>query len=249
MGLLSRHVLSSTPRIAEHSVDAWDIVAEGIRVAHPDVAEAQEQYISSKWEASIVIPKPLADGKIVACVDSECSRQHQSLRKTELGEMIFRSGKLLAEWNLKMSERDRRLNWAISVPPSAQGKFRMSAEELQELWKFALSAVELYGQQLKAEMDEALDTSEFSEQIREKVTRATDSYYTRSGAHPGQDIPVVAAFLLQQLVGGFNMLDSLESTDKYLVLSPKMSKEDEHLVFWRSVSESAANGQSWVFTR
>jgi hypothetical protein len=32
------------------------------------------------------------------------------------------------------------------------------------------------------------------------------------------------------------MLDSLESMDKYLVLSPKMLKEDEHLVlvFWRS---------------
>jgi hypothetical protein len=114
----------------------------------------------------------------------------------------------------------------------------MSAEELQELWKFALSAVELYGQQLKAEMDEALEMSEFSEQIREKVARATDSYYTTClGARPGHDIPVVAAFLLQQLVGGFNMLDSLESMDKNLVLSPKMSKEDEHLVFWRSVSQ------------
>jgi hypothetical protein len=41
---------------------------------------------------------------------------------------------------------------------------------------------------------------------------------------------VVAAFLLQQLLGGFNMLDSLESMDKYLVLSPKMLKEDEHLL-------------------
>ena len=149
MGSLSRHVPSFTPTIAEHSLDVWDIVAEGIRAPHPDFREAQEQHISNKWEASIVVPKPLADNDVVACVDSECSRRHRSLRKTELGEMVFRSGKLLAEWNLKMSERDRRLNWAVSVPPSARGKFRMSAEELQKLWEFTLSAVELYGQQLK----------------------------------------------------------------------------------------------------
>lgn len=248
MGSLSRHVLSFTPTIAEHSLDLWDIVAEGIRAPHPDFREAQEQHISNKWEASIVVPKPLADNDVVACVDSECSRRHRSLRKTELGEMVFRSGKLLAEWILKISERDRRLTWAVSVPPRARGEFRMSAEELQKLWEFTLSAVELYGQQLKIEMNEVLETSEFAEQIRDMVASATDSFYTRSGARPGRDIPVVAAFLLQQLLGGFNMLDTLESTDKSLVLSPKMSKEDEHLVFWRSVSESVGSSQSWVLT-
>jgi hypothetical protein len=118
MGLLSRHVTSSTSRIAEHSLDAWDIVAEGIRVAYPDIVEAQEQYISSKWEASIVIPKPLADNEIVACVDSECSRQHQSLQKAELGEKVFHSDKLLTEWNLKMSERDCHLNCLCNICPS-----------------------------------------------------------------------------------------------------------------------------------
>jgi tetrahydromethanopterin S-methyltransferase subunit G len=100
------------------------------------------------------------------------------------------------------------------------------------------------GRQLKAEMDEALETSELLEQIREKVAHATDSYCTRSGSRPGQDITVFAAFILQQLLDGFNMVDSLESTDRSLVLSPQTSKENEHLVFWSSVSESAANGQS-----
>mmetsp|Transcript_18002 Transcript_18002/g.32567 ORF Transcript_18002/g.32567 Transcript_18002/m.32567 type:complete len:94 (+) Transcript_18002:988-1269(+) len=93
-------------------------------------------------------------------------------------------------------------------------------------------------------MDEALETSEFLEQIREEVVHATDEYYTCSVSRPGQGIPVFDAFILQQLLDGFNMLDSLESTDRSFVLSPKTSKEDEHLVCWRSVSESAANGQS-----
>ena len=32
-------------------------------------------------------------------------------------------------WDI-IEREDRRLNWAISVCPSARGKFRMSAEEL-----------------------------------------------------------------------------------------------------------------------
>jgi hypothetical protein len=111
----------------------------------------------------------------------------------------------------------------------------MSEGELQEVWEHTLAAVELYGQQLKIEMEG--EPSEFSEQIRETVARVTDSFYTHCGARPRQDVPVVAAFLLQELLGGFNMLDTLESTDKSLVLSPKIPKEDEHLVFWRSVTE------------
>jgi len=233
----------SVPRIAEHLLDIWDAVAEGIRAPHPDFEVAQERHAMDQWDASDIMNDDLSDQRVILEVDAACSK-HQYLHTTELGELVIRAGKLLAEWNLQMSGRDRRLNWAVSIPPSAQGRFRMSEAEQQDLWRFTLAAVELYGQQIQEEMTEILETSEFSKEIRQVVARITDSFYTHSGARPGQDIPVVAAFLLQQLLGGFDMLETLEKTDERLVLSPKTSK-DEHLVFWQSVSD-CKNDQTWV---
>jgi hypothetical protein len=219
-------------------------VADGIRASHPDFEGAQERHIMDHWEANEVTSESFSDENIDSAVDTECL-QLNFFRNTELREIVSRAGKILAKWNLKMSERDNRLALAVAIPKRAQGRFRMSEAEQQELWKFTLSAVELYGQQVKAEMQEVLETSEFSKEIRETVTVVTDSFYTHSGARPGQDIPVVAAFLLQKLLGGFDMLETLEATDETLVLSPKMSKEDEHLVFWKSVSKCSEDDQQW----
>lgn len=232
--------LSSVPKADRLPFDIWDMVADGIRASHPDFEGAQKR----QWEATEIMSESFSDENIDSALDRECL-ELKSFRNTELGEIVSRAGKVLAEWNLKMRERDRRLTVAASIPISAQGRFRMSEAEQQELWKFTLSAVELYGQQLNAEMQEVLETSEFSEEIRETVMDVTDSFYTHSGARPGQDIPVVAAFLLQKLLGGFDMLETLEATDETLVLSPKMSKEDEHLVFWKSVSECIGDDQQW----
>ena len=242
-----RNIPSSVPRISEHVLDIWDAVAEGIRVSHPDFQVAQERHEMDQWEATEMVGQYFSDENIVVEVDDECS-ERQSLSKTELpvGEIVHRAGKLLAEWNLKMSGRDHRLNWAVSIPPSARGRFRMSEAEQQELWTFTLVATELYGQQIKEEIEEILETSEFSKEIQKTAAQAVDSFYTHSGARSGQDIPVVAAFLLQQLLGGFDMFDTLEATDERMVLSPKMPQDDEHLVFWRSISNSVDTDQPWV---
>lgn len=109
----------------------------------------------------------------------------------------------------------------------------MAEAEQQNLWKFTLEAVEIYGRQMKEELTEVLETSEFSKELREAVSHTTDAFYTECGASPGQDFPVVAASLLRQLLGG-DSLETLEQTDERLVLSTKISEEDKHLVFWMS---------------
>jgi hypothetical protein len=103
------------------------------------------------------------------------------------------------------------------------------------LWQFTLQTVETYGHQLKQELQEIVVLSEFSKELESTVKRVTESFYTQSGARPEKDIALVAAFVLRQLLGGDDMLGTLEETDETLMLSPKISEEDAHLVFWRSI--------------
>lgn len=235
---------SFVPRMAEHPLDIWDTIGENVRASHPDFREAQERHIKDQWETNEMFGESLADGGVPFAEDSGLNE----LQKSELGEMVCRTARLLVEWNRRIDYCEKHLIEAISIPPSYQGRFRMAEAELQDLWAFTLSAVDLYGQQLKEELQEILQTSAFAEDIRQTVDRVTDTFYSSSGARPSKDIPVVAAFLLQKMLGGFDKLATLETVDRNLVLSPKLSKEDEHLIFWKTVSgDSFFNvEQDWV---
>lgn len=67
-----------------------------------------------------------------------------------------------------------------------------------------------------------------SEEIFNSFCQADEAYGTR-------DTAFVASSLLSTLLGGDVMLESLEDTDKTLVIKPTYSEVDEHLVFWNSV--------------
>jgi hypothetical protein len=219
----------------EHPLDIWATVAQGIRSAHPDFRPAQDAATMRRWDNIASPTSSLAEMDQMMLVNLEAAyNKHKSIGTTELDEMVNRAGKMLAEWNLKMDLREKRLMQAVAIPPRAVGRFRMKEVEQQDLWKFTLEAVEIYGQQIKEELEMVLETSEFSTELRKTVSNIADSFYTGCGARPGQDFPVVASFLLQQLLGGDKMLETLEQTDERLVLSPKMLEEDEHLVFWKS---------------
>jgi hypothetical protein len=234
---------STRPKMHEHVLDIWDVVAEGIRSSDPGYRLAQDAHTSIRWD--VVTTKQLPDSELDKSIRSDVDakyekdvdakyEEHKSQGKTELDEMVNRAGKLLAEWNLQMAFRKQRLTHAVSIPTSAIGRFRMSHAEQQELWKFTLQTVDTYGQELKQELEGILLASEFSNELKTTVKRIAESFYTQSGARPGKDIALVAAFVLRQLLGGEDMLGTLEETDETLMLSPKISKEDEHLVFWRS---------------
>lgn len=222
------------PKAPEHPLDIWDVVGQGIRSSHPDAERLQTISSMRTWYDIAAHSESMTaiDNSIRSRVDEKYSKC-KSKGGTELDAMVNRAAKILAEWNLKLDVRERRLNQAMAIPLDAEGKFRMSEAETTELWKFTLEAVELYGHQLKQELLEILESSEFSNKLQATVMQVSDSFYTRSGARPGQDIPIVASFLLRQLLGD-DMMGTLEEIDEELVLSPKMSKEDEHLVFWSS---------------
>jgi hypothetical protein len=227
---------STRPNMHEHVLDIWDMVAKGIRSSDPGYQPVQDAHATLRWDAATT--EPFADSEVDKRIRSDVDatyNEHKAQGNTELDEMVNRAGKLIAEWNLQMRFREQRLAHAVAIPPSAVGRFRMSEAEQQDLWKFTLQAVETYGRQLKEELEEVVVLSEFSKELESTVKRITESFYTQSGARPEKDIALVAAFVLRRLVGGEEMLGTLEDTDEALVLSPKISEEDAHLVFWRSI--------------
>lgn len=227
---------STRPNMHEHVLDVWDMVAEGIRSSGPGYQPAQDAHTSLRWDATTT--KQFADSEVDKSIrfDVEATyEEHKAQGKTELDEMVNRAGKLIAEWNMQISFREQRLAHAVAIPPSVVGRFRMSQAEQQDLWKFTLQIVESYGQQLKQELEEIVTLSEFPKELEATAKRITESFYTPSGARPGKDTALVAAFVLRQLLGGEDMLGTLEETDEALMLIPKISEEDAHLIFWRSI--------------
>jgi hypothetical protein len=221
--------------------EIWDTVAQGVRSSHPCTEARLQAFMLERWEnGSNITGLTQLDTTLVADLDAACLAEMPN-GGTELDDIVNRTAKALAEWNLKIKMREARLLEAREIPPQALGRFRMSEAEQQDLWHFTVKAVEAYGAQIREELQEILETSEFSKEIRSTVERVADSFYTDSGARPNQDIPRVAAFLLRRLFGGDLMLKTLEQTDEILVLSPKMSEEDEHLCFWKSFMTAQEN--------
>jgi hypothetical protein len=227
---------SRAPPLHEHGLDIWSAVADGIRSSHPEYQQAHLAYASKHWEASSS-QSTMTDKAMDEAIRSELAsiyEHHKIAGSTELAEMVNRAAKVLAELNLAVQFREQRLTYAVAIPEHAAGRFRWSTEEQDEIWKFTCEAVEIYGKQLADELDSIIFVSEFPAKIQPTVAAVTEAFYARSGARPGQDIPTVASFLLVQLLGGEDMLETLETLDETLVLRPKLAEEDEHLVFWKS---------------
>ena len=215
------------------SDDTWDTLAKGIRSAHPDYKALQGRDAASRWSRPIVTARDRLDEEIQESVD-KVYKNCKSTGKSELDEMVNRAAKTWAEVNLKMNMLDQRLRTAIAIPKHATGRFFWTQSERDDLWEFTLKVVESFATMLKEELQDIQATSEFGPQLEPSIQQVTDAFYTKSGARPGQDFPTVAAFLLVELLGGEHMLDTMEEIDEELVLCPKMSAEDEHLIFWKS---------------
>jgi hypothetical protein len=214
------------------SDDIWDTLAKGIRSAHPDYRALQGRGTASSWSRPGVTTRNILDEEIQESVD----RVYQNCKSTgtsELDEMVNRAAKIWAEVNLKMNRLDQRLGTAIAIPPHAADRFFWTQSERDDLWEFTLKVVESFAMMLKEELRGIQAMSEFGPQLEPSIQQVTDAFNTKSGARPGQDFPTVAAFLLAELLGGEHMLDTLEEIDENLILCPKMSAEDEHLVFWK----------------
>lgn len=149
--------------------------------------------------------------------------------------MALRTGQLLAELWLLQEFRATRMSRVVDIPQHARGQFRLPESELQELWSFALTRTKLYADQLQSDLTSAAKESAFRQKMEDTSEEIFNSFCQADEAYGTRDTAFVASSLLSTLLGGDVMLESLEDTDKTLVIKPTYSEVDEHLVFWNSV--------------
>mmetsp|Transcript_25305 Transcript_25305/g.45828 ORF Transcript_25305/g.45828 Transcript_25305/m.45828 type:complete len:105 (-) Transcript_25305:198-512(-) len=103
---------------------------------------------------------------------------------------------------------------------------------MHNLWKFSLENTELYARQVRSELLEIANEKD-SEALRQATLSISNRFWQDAGARPEKDLATLSSFLLEKLLGGETMLQSLEETDQSLMLVP-IHEEDAHLNFWRS---------------
>jgi hypothetical protein len=99
----------------------------------------------------------------------------------------------------------------------------MSESELQDLWSFSLTAVERFVLLIRDEL-----TRVASQEKSEILLTALDTILYET---VGEDSASLAAKWLSELLGGDTLLDSLEETDRDLVLIP-VDESSRHLIMW-----------------
>jgi hypothetical protein len=99
----------------------------------------------------------------------------------------------------------------------------MSESELQDLWSFSLTAVEHFVLLIRDEL-----TRVASQEKSEILLTALDTILYET---VGEDSASLAAKWLSELLGGDTLLDSLEETDRDLVLIP-VDESSRHLIMW-----------------
>lgn len=128
------------------------------------------------------------------------------------------------------------MSCVIAIPSHARGRFRLPQSELQELWSFALSKTKQYADQLQSDLNALARESPFRKTLEDKSQEIFSSFCQAGEADGTRDIEFVASNLLSSLLGGDVMLQSLEDSDKSLVVKPTYSEADDHLAFWNSVA-------------
>jgi hypothetical protein len=218
--------------------DVWDVIAKDVRAANPMYAAMQLEDQNLRWAhqpSNVTTPLHQVDRVLESHVQSAVYDLSHGREKNDPDpEWTIRPARMLAIWNLQAANRDWRLADANSIPDSVRGRFRMDESDCQELWEFTKHAVTEFVQGLQSELEDLSSSSNDPKAIEPVVKQVLDFLYQGAGARPGQDT-LLTALLLRTILGGHDALETLKDTDEHLVLSPKMSPVEEHLVFWQSV--------------
>jgi len=75
------------------------------------------------------------------------------------------------------------------MPPQSTARVRMSASELDQLWKFTLQLAEESLSVLESELLEYAKSSSFADILVPKAREIVGGLYTTAGARPNMDIP------------------------------------------------------------
>jgi hypothetical protein len=206
--------------------DAWERSFHTLLSHHPDC-------IARDWNVAEEIPRQWFIP--IKTVDEELRRYLiKRINVTGSSDLKFQSpltqiiqsiAPTYATWLTQKEYRLRRLNDALHLPAQVMGRFRLSEEELDDLWQFTLHHVELYSVMVQNELEQIAEGSPW-------LTNRCAATTIRTFNHKKESIAVLALQLLCNLFGETSMIEALEDLDEALVVDVGIAREDLHLMIW-----------------
>lgn len=221
----------------------WDHVSRSIRTAHP-MMKHQPRSINQQVTLGDLIEY---DKNVSNVIDDAAARQGSYI---PLDLMSQRTGQQLANLHLRQRHRgknvldiaapkyslrhssDNRLHRLVAIPSDVKGKFRLAEKDMHELWAYALKRTEECGEEIQRNLMEVAGKSEFKDPLEDKARAVSGQFWLSSGAQTPTDVSAVASQLIATILGGDDLLETLEEIDENLIIDPIFSSTDEHLNFW-----------------
>jgi hypothetical protein len=142
-----------------------------------------------------------------------------------------------AYYFLSYATIDNLVRYIVEIPGHAQGKFRLSENELQELWDYTLQKTQECGERIERDLADIADDSQFSEALQDEVKNISRAFWHETISTPSSTamtLTMKASSVLSKLLGGDTMFEPIEDLDANLVIEPIFSEEDAHLIFWKT---------------
>ena len=136
------------------------------------------------------------------------SNAQQVSSNSPLGLLVNHTFVPLSNFRLHVTSLQKLLTEMIEVPASARGSFRMTEDEIEDLWQFTITAVEEFQKLLKAELVRVASESQWL--VEKDIEFLVVDFATKS-------IAVEALRILSSILGEQSLTESLEDLDASFV--------------------------------
>lgn len=168
---------------------------------------------------------PLTVESVDEMISKDMNEYKAARRPSLLQRIVDSIVPTFATWLSQKRYRDFLLHESMSLPMEVSGRFRLSSQELDDLWMFTLREVDLYSNIIRIELEDIADQSKWL--TKEDGTKIAAAFNDRNESNA-----LVAYQLLCSLFGDTAMIETLEDIDEKLVLDAGIAPEDRHLLLW-----------------
>jgi hypothetical protein len=212
------------PDIVDLHEDVWDRASQTLRSHHPDFVE-REWALARTSKPSEQSSIESLDATISSLVSQRKWKKKSGHDSSPLQALVDCITPVLATWMIQTEYRRVRLAESVVLPREVSGTFRLSEEDLDDLWNFALKHVDIYKAVIQTELETMSSEAQWLDALG-------SDQISRLFLGQAESSAVRAFTLLEQVFGEESLTTTLEEVDESLVLSSRMEQEDKHLYVW-----------------
>jgi hypothetical protein len=212
------------PNVVDLHEDVWDRASQTLRSHHPDFVEREWELARTRKPSEQQSIESM-DAMVSSLLAQRKWKKKSGLDSSPLQSSVDSITPVLATWIVQTEIRRVRLAESVGLPREVSGTFRLSEEDLNDLWDFTLKQVNIYKAVIQTELEEMSSESQWLDALgSDQISRLF---------HGQSESSAVRAFtLLEEVFGEESLTRTLEDVDETLVLSSRMEQEDKHLYVW-----------------